>query len=63
MPWIKKDSCAGCGVCMFYCPEEAISMNSSRVAVIDQETCVSCGKCIEVCPRNAVLSNSKKEEA
>ncbi len=62
MYWIKKDSCSGCGVCMFYCPSEAISMNGNRAAVIDQEICTNCGKCMEVCPRNAIMHNSVKSE-
>ena len=54
MPVVKKELCSGCGVCMFYCPEEAISMDSNRTAGIDHNQCSDCGKCQSVCPKNAV---------
>lgn len=60
MAWIKKDKCSGCGLCMYHCPAEAISMNSNRVAVIDKEKCISCGKCVEVCPRGAALPGNEE---
>jgi len=54
MPTVRQEGCSGCGVCMFYCPEEAISMNESRTAEIDQSICINCGKCIEICPRGVI---------
>lgn len=55
MPTVKQEGCSGCGVCMYYCPEEAISMNENRIAVINQDKCIDCGKCIEICPRGTIL--------
>lgn len=55
MPVVRQQACSGCGVCMYYCPEEAISMTENRAAVIDQDKCSDCGKCIEICPRGTIV--------
>lgn len=54
MPAVKKELCSGCGVCMYYCPEEAITMDEDRTANIDHDICADCGKCILACPRKAI---------
>lgn len=63
MAFVKQENCSGCGVCMYYCPEEAISMTDRRTAVIDEDKCADCGKCVEICPRNTIFSGFMKEEA
>lgn len=55
MAVVQKEQCSGCGVCMYYCPEEAIGIDNGRKADIDPDMCADCGKCIEVCPKNAIL--------
>jgi Fe-S-cluster-containing hydrogenase component 2 len=59
MPWIKKDKCVGCGVCIDVCPVNAIYMKDG-IAFIDQEKCIHCGKCISKCPFGAIQHNCKK---
>jgi len=45
-----------CGVCIPYCPMEAISIDkASKRISIDQERCVECGVCIRACPRGAIV--------
>ena len=56
MPWVKKDKCLGCGVCVNVCPVDAITMENGK-AVIDQEKCIHCGKCFNVCPPKAIRPN------
>ncbi len=61
-PRVKKKACKGCGVCLPWCPQEAIAMESSeletaerkRVAVIDPQKCIGCGECILTCPNSAI---------
>lgn len=55
---VKEALCAGCGLCVPYCPVGAISISGQK-AVIDQETCVECGTCgrsrIVKCPTGALV--------
>jgi ferredoxin len=59
MPWINKDKCIGCGICVQECPVGAISMKEER-ALIDMEKCIRCGKCHDVCPQEAVRHDSER---
>lgn len=59
MPWIDKNKCSGCGICVRECPVSAISMKEGK-AKIDMDKCIRCGKCHEVCPKEAVRHDSEK---
>ena len=52
MFYIDAARCAGCGTCIEYCPEAAISLRQG-VAVIDGAVCRDCGICQNVCPNDA----------
>lgn len=41
--------CTGCGTCVEYCKENAISIRNG-VSVLDESRCVKCGMCIRSCP-------------
>jgi len=57
-PRIEVAKCTGCGQCILWCPEDAISMNGS-IAVIEEKICVGCGECLTVCHFDAVKYNWK----
>ena len=59
MPWIDKDKCTGCKVCVEKCPVEAISMEDKK-AKINMEECIHCGTCHSVCPQEAVRHDGEK---
>jgi ferredoxin len=59
MPWVSKERCIGCGICVEKCPADAIFMKEGK-AEIDMEKCIRCGKCHEFCPQNAVRHDSEK---
>ena len=59
MPWIDKDKCIGCGICIRQCPVNAISMKEGK-AEIDMDKCIKCGKCHDVCPQEAVRHDKEK---
>ncbi len=54
---IDQEKCIGCGICVPYCPMEAISV-ADKKADINQEMCVECGTCIRPrvvrCPTKAI---------
>lgn len=58
-PWgkivytIHTGPCNGCGNCIYWCPEDAITDHGSW-ASIDYTLCSGCGTCDSYCPRNAI---------
>jgi NADH-quinone oxidoreductase subunit F len=61
--YILPDKCEGCGICLRYCPTEAIAGGKRMVHVINQSQCTRCGTCLDLCPErfSAVVKVSGKE--
>lgn len=59
MPWIDKNQCSACGICIEQCPANAISWVDNKAA-IDMQMCIRCGTCHDACPREAVRHDSEK---
>ena len=53
MPWIDRNECVGCGVCVEECSVDAISL-VDEIAEINMDECIRCGRCHGVCPQEAV---------
>jgi uncharacterized Fe-S center protein len=59
---IKGKNCKGCGRCLSWCAQEAISIllapsgveTKKSIALIDPKKCVGCGECILTCPTGAI---------
>jgi 2-oxoglutarate ferredoxin oxidoreductase subunit delta len=51
---INREWCKGCGICIAFCPREALYMDDSNKAVNDVEKCVACGICETFCPDFAI---------
>lgn len=61
----KKDTCAGCMLCIDTCPVCAISLKDSidaYNAIIDLNRCIKCGKCHTLCPQNVQPKFLKPKE-
>ncbi|UCD86348.1 MAG: DUF362 domain-containing protein [Desulfobacterales bacterium] len=52
-PKVKRKKCEGCGECVEYCAQKAISLIDEK-AKINRKKCVGCGECIIVCPNQAI---------
>lgn len=52
-PFVNKDECRGCGMCVSNCAHDAISL-SGRKATIDYDKCLGCGQCVATCLFGAV---------
>ncbi|NVL90451.1 MAG: DUF362 domain-containing protein [Desulfobacterales bacterium] len=52
-PGVSRKKCEGCGECVSYCAQEAISLIDEK-AEIDPKKCVGCGECIIICPNQAI---------
>ena len=53
IPSVDPDTCIGCQLCWFYCPEGCIGMENNK-AVIDFDYCKGCGICAHECPVKAI---------
>ena len=61
-PRVNGKACKGCGTCLNWCAQEAISMRplesgvetKRNVAFIDPKKCIGCGECILTCPSEAI---------
>jgi len=50
--------CTGCGTCVEYCKEGAISIKKG-LSVLDPSKCVQCGTCIRSCPFHLLKSSGE----
>lgn len=46
---IVPGKCDYCGCCVGVCPEDAIELQESNIAIIE-ERCTNCRKCVWACP-------------
>lgn len=53
-PVMDKEKCINCGICMGYCPVNAISRDESKVFYISYDYCKGCGICAAECPKKAI---------
>ena len=59
MPWINKELCTGCQICVAECYVGAISMEED-IAFIKEDECIRCGVCHDVCPDDAVRHDGER---
>lgn len=52
-PKIAKKKCTGCGTCVTWCPQDAITLVDEK-AVIESRLCIGCGQCLAMCRFEAV---------
>jgi anaerobic sulfite reductase subunit C len=50
--------CTGCGTCVEYCKEAAITIKRG-ISVLDSSRCVQCGTCVRSCPYNLLKSSGE----
>jgi uncharacterized Fe-S center protein len=57
-PQVDRRECTGCGSCLKFCNEKAISQGENKKAKIDHAKCVGCGRCIGSCNFHAISNSS-----
>jgi Fe-S-cluster-containing hydrogenase component 2 len=55
LTYVDNKKCIGCGICLPYCPLEAISLRDGK-AWVDPDLCADCWVCLrkKVCPKEAL---------
>ena len=56
LPEVTRSKCKGCGLCLKWCPKEAIVILNGK-ANISGEKCIGCGECTVVCRNGAIGIN------
>ena len=52
-PVINKDICSNCGICLSFCPVNAM-IRCDKQIVVTLDYCKGCGICSHECPQHAV---------
>jgi 2-oxoglutarate ferredoxin oxidoreductase subunit delta len=55
LPTIRLDRCTGCGLCVAYCPTQAVEMGEHYPTIVRPHDCAYCGMCEDLCPANAIV--------
>jgi Pyruvate/2-oxoacid:ferredoxin oxidoreductase delta subunit len=56
---IDRETCSGCGICVDWCPTDAISLDDDGPAQRDESACLGCGVCARFCPEEAISLKEK----
>jgi Fe-S-cluster-containing hydrogenase component 2 len=59
MPWVDKEKCTGCGLCVETCPVETIHLEN-EISDINMDNCIRCGRCHDICPEEAIRHDGEK---
>lgn len=52
LPRVNPERCIGCGICVTFCPAEALK---GWVTIkVDEEKCTGCLECLDSCPVDAL---------
>ncbi len=52
---INREWCKGCGICVAFCPKQALSLDDEEKACwVNPEDCITCGLCELRCPDVAI---------
>jgi len=53
-PVMDKENCIECGMCLAYCPVNAIIKSEDNSYEITYDYCKGCGICANECPKKAI---------
>lgn len=59
---ISEKYCKGCGLCLNFCPQKILQLDTNKITetgynpcvVTDEDKCIGCGNCAKMCPDGAI---------
>ena len=51
---INKAWCKGCGICIAFCPKNALNLVNGKAEMVEGNECIRCGICENLCPDFAI---------
>ena len=57
---INPSWCKCCGICVAFCPKNALELTADTVVLKPDHSCILCGLCVLRCPDYAIYINSKE---
>ena len=54
MPFIDREKCNGCGLCVSVCYCNAFVLVGDTIIVVETEECGWCTQCEAICPTGAI---------
>jgi electron transfer flavoprotein alpha subunit len=54
LPIISRERCTSCGLCVDYCPTQAVELVDGLPVITIPDKCAYCGLCEETCPVGAI---------
>lgn len=58
---IETAWCKGCGICVAFCPKEALELVNGKVSRKEGGECITCGLCEMRCPDYAIYLENEEE--
>ncbi|MCX5810891.1 MAG: 4Fe-4S binding protein [Proteobacteria bacterium] len=53
-PFIEKELCGNCGLCVKVCRYDVFVENEGEIVVLTPEGCIECACCADECPNQAI---------
>lgn len=58
---LEPEWCKGCGICVAFCPKNALELVEERVRLKEDNECILCGQCEARCPDYALYLEELEE--
>ena len=62
MKYRVSGGCVLCLMCVYECPNGAISIKENETTVIDKEKCIGCARCYRNCQTGAIVKDEEEGE-
>jgi len=59
---VDGSHCKGCGICVAFCPQNALGLARGKCTLLASDSCTLCGMCEQRCPDYAVFVRQAHDE-